>query len=160
MPNKETFKINPIAELLGKYVKNGKNWIDPFSGWNSPAEYTNDLNEKAPTKLHLDAASFCRLYADNKFEGALFDPPYSLRQIKECYDSIGIPLSNEETNDASFSVVKSILARKIKKNGYAISFGWNSNGFGKNRGFRIIEILLVAHGGAHQDTICVVEQKL
>jgi hypothetical protein len=31
---------------------------------------------------------------------------------------------------------------------------------GKNRGFEIQEILLVAHGGNHNDTICVVEKKL
>jgi len=30
---------------------------------------------------------------------------------------------------------------------------------GKNRGFKIIKILLVAHGGMHNDTICVVEEK-
>ena len=40
-----------------------------------------------------------------------------------------------------------------------ISFGWNSIGFGKNRGFEIIEILLVAHGGTKNDTIVTVERK-
>jgi hypothetical protein len=41
----------------------------------------------------------------------------------------------------------------------ALSFGWSSVGFGKNRGWRMIEILLVCHGGAHNDTICVAEVK-
>ena len=41
-----------------------------------------------------------------------------------------------------------------------LSFGWNSGGIGKSLGFEIIEILLVAHGGAHNDTICTVERKL
>ena len=31
---------------------------------------------------------------------------------------------------------------------------------GKNRGFEIVEILLVAHGGHHNDTICTVEKKI
>ncbi len=48
----------------------------------------------------------------------------------------------------------------IKVGGYAISFGWNSSGFGKKRGFEIIEILLVAHGGRHNDTIVTVERKV
>jgi hypothetical protein len=38
----------------------------------------------------------------------------------------------------------------IPKNGICISFGWNSTGLGKKRGFEIIEILL----GLHNDTIC------
>ena len=49
---------------------------------------------------------------------------------------------------------------KIKIGGYAISFGWNSNGFGKKYGFEKIEILLVAHGMCHNDTIVTVERKI
>ena len=41
-----------------------------------------------------------------------------------------------------------------------ITCGWNSNGFGKNRGFEIIEILLVAHGQHRNDTIVTVERKV
>jgi hypothetical protein len=52
------------------------------------------------------------------------------------------------------------LANKIKVGGYCISFGWNSNGMGKNRGFEIVEILLVSHGGHHNDTIVTVERKV
>lgn len=38
-----------------------------------------------------------------------------------------------------------------------LSFGWNSAGMGLE-GFRRLEILLVAHGGAHNDTICVADE--
>jgi hypothetical protein len=31
---------------------------------------------------------------------------------------------------------------------------------GKNRGFEIVEILIVAHGGHHNDTLVTVERKL
>ena len=62
--------------------------------------------------------------------------------------------------DASFGKVKDILSSKIKGGGLAISFGWSSGGFGKNRGFEIEEILLVPHGGHHYDTIVVVERKI
>jgi len=44
--------------------------------------------------------------------------------------------------------------------GFAISFGWNSIGMGKTHGFEIIEILLVCHGGAHNDTIVTVDRKV
>ena len=41
-----------------------------------------------------------------------------------------------------------------------LCFGWNSGGIGKTLGFELTEILMVAHGGAHNDTICTVERKL
>lgn len=57
--------------------------------------------------------------------------------------------------------LKTTIAYRIELGGLAISFGWNSNGFGKKRGFEIIEILMVAHGGnGHNDTICTVERKI
>jgi hypothetical protein len=56
--------------------------------------------------------------------------------------------------------MKNEIARIVKPGGTVLSFGWNSNGVGKNRGFEIIEILLVAHGGQHNDTICIAEKKL
>lgn len=48
----------------------------------------------------------------------------------------------------------------MKPNVIVISFGWNSNGIGKTKGLEIIEILIVAHGGQHNDTICTVERML
>ncbi len=156
MPSKHTFSIKPIKNLLERYVGDGKGWIDPFSGWNSPAEFTNDLNPEAPTTHHKHAFAFCD-ELQGPFKGALFDPPYSLRQVKECYDSFGISMTADESRDASFSKVKNLLTPKID---WAISFGWNSNGFGKTRGFEIVEILLVPHGGHHNDTIVVVEKKI
>ena len=56
--------------------------------------------------------------------------------------------------------MKKEIARITKPNSIVITFGWNTNGIGKTKGFEIIEILLVAHGGSHNDTICVVERKL
>lgn len=43
--------------------------------------------------------------------------------------------------------------------GKVITFGWNSGGIGKTNGFEISRILLVPHGGWHNDTICTVEIK-
>jgi len=159
MPNKWTFKIRPIQSLLQRYVGQGDGWIDPFAGQNSPAEITNDLNPNYPTKHHLHAYEFATLL-DGVYKGVLFDPPYNLSQIKECYDGIGAEYYKGWNLDASFSKVKDVIAKKIEEGGIAISFGWNSNGFGKIRGFEIEEIMLVAHGGHHYDTIVVVERKV
>ena len=158
MPSKHTFTIKPISKLLHEYVGDGVNWIDPFAGENSPAEITNDINTDKPTMYHLHAKEFAS-QLKGEYNGVLFDPPYSLRQVKECYDSIGIQLFKDDSQRFPQNV-KELITQKIKSGGYAITFGWNSQGFGKNLGFEIIEILLVAHGRSHNDTIVTVERKV
>ena len=88
MPNKWTFEIDPIRKLIGRYINTGQGWIDPFAGKNSPAEITNDLNPKRNTVYHMHAKDFANML-EGQFHGVLFDPPYSLRQTKECYEGIG-----------------------------------------------------------------------
>ena len=141
MPNKRTFQIKPIKELISKYC-HLKDWdcaLDPF-----PYEYKED------------ATDYLNKMQDSFFHIAFFDPPYSTRQLKECYDGKG----EYDTKNSTWSKWKDLLAKKIRKEGIVISFGWNSGGLGKNRGFKIIEILLVAHGGLHNDTLVTVERKI
>lgn len=157
MPSPWTFTIDPIARLIHRYIGDGKGWIDPFAGKNSPAEITNDLNPERPTKFHLHAKEFAQ-QLQGKYKGVLFDPPYSIGQTKECYDGIGYGMSQEDTQSFPNNC-KDIIAHKIEANGIAICCGWNSGGFGKNLGFEMIEVLLVAHGGHHSDTIVTVERK-
>lgn len=160
MPNKWTFQIKPIADLLAKYVGDGKGWIDPFAGETSPAEIINDLNPERPTKYHLDALDFLKMIK-GQFEGVLFDPPYTPRQVKECYNSVG---RHMEQDDALLGYkrgqYKTLISPLIRLGGIAISCGWNSSGIGKKFGFEIIEILLVCHGSDHNDTIVTVERKV
>lgn len=159
MPSSATFTIKPIRRLLTKYNV-GKNWIDPFAGDNSPAEFTNDLNPIKPTKYHLEAIEFLKVFKNDNFNGALFDPPYSLRQIIECYDNIGLVTDKKWATTKFYTDVKDELAKIIKSEGYCISFGWNTIGLGKKRGFEIIEILIISHGRLHNDTLCTVERKI
>lgn len=158
MPSHHTFKIKPIAELVSRYVGDGVGWIDPFAGENSPAEFTNDMNPEKPSKFHLHAKDFAA-QLDGTYKGVLFDPPYSLRQVKECYESIGVKLFQEDTQRFPQNV-KEHISPKIITGGHAITFGWNSQGFGKKQGFKLIEILLVPHGRGHNDTIVTVEIKV
>ena len=99
------------------------------------------------------------LFDVNSVDGVLFDPPFSPRQIKECYDMVGMPHDRIWTNSTFFSVKKDAAARVIRPGGKAICCGWSTNGLGKGRGFQLTRILLVAHGGAHNDTIVTVEVK-
>jgi hypothetical protein len=162
-PSANTFTIKPIAELIKRYIVTPSLWIDPYAGCNSLAEITNDHNPSAPTLYHMEAMDFVIEYTNkllgNKLDGALFDPPYSYRQVSEHYKVIGKKATQLDTSSQFYNRVLNPLADIIKDGGYCISFGWNSNGMGANRGFHIVEILLVAHGQHHNDTICVVEQK-
>lgn len=160
MPNKWTFQIKPIAELISHYVGDGKDWINPFAGEYSPAEFTNDLNPKRKAKYHMDALDFLKTLK-GCHNGILFDPPYTPRQVKECYDLVG---RHMEQDDALLGYkrgqYKALISPLIKLDGIAISCGWNSIGMGKKFGFEIIEILLVCHGSDHNDTIVTVERKI
>ena len=163
-PNKWTFTIEPIAQLLRNYIPSGGlGWADPFSGMNSPAQYTNDINMEMPTRHHLLADEFCDMLSTASdvadLEGVIFDQPYSYRQITECYTKVGLKASQLDTSSNFYNRVMNAICDKIKPGGLAISFGWNTNGFGINRGFHPIEILVVAHGQHHNDTLVVVEKK-
>lgn len=159
MPNSNTFTIKPINKLISKYNKPGLESIDPFANNNVLANITNDLNPEYNTDYHLDALDFLKMFDDNSEDLVFYDPPYSLRQVSECYKNVGIPVTMETTQSSWRRKHIDEISRILKPDGIAISFGWNSSGIGKERGFTILEILLVAHGGSHNDTIVTVEQK-
>lgn len=157
MPSRHTFKIKPIAELLERYRPKELYSVDCFAGFNSPAQVTNDLNPEAPTQYHKEALEFVNEnLADNTVGLFIFDPPYSPRQISECYKGIGL---KPKTDQSFYSEVKDAAAKKISVGGHVICCGWNSNGFGKKRGFELVEMLVVAHGAGHNDTIVTVEKR-
>jgi DNA modification methylase len=133
--------------------------VDPFANTSKICEITNDINPEYKTLFCLDALEFLNIFENNSVDFLLFDPPYSVRQISECYKKLGKTVNMETTQSSFWSKIKKEIARVVKPNGTVISFGWNSNGIGKTLGFEILEILIVAHGGIHNDTICVVERK-
>lgn len=159
MPNKWTFKIKPIKELLKEEVTKGV-WADPFAGENSPAVITNDLRESMPTGSHLDALVFLKEIKSNSLDGVLFDPPYSITQAKQCYEGYGMDkLNTKPTSMKYWGDCKNEIARIVKPGGKVICFGWNTMGIGKNRGFEMQRILIVPHGGSKNDTLVTVEVK-
>lgn len=158
MANRWTFLIKPIKRLLDDEVSGAALWIDPFAGMYSPARITNDLNTEMPTNYHMDAIDFLRKFKDESVDGILYDPPYSQRQVKECYEGIGGNI-RWDGRMTFWSESKNECARILKPGGKAICFGWNSMGLGKNRGFEMTRILMVTHGGSRNDTICTVEIK-
>lgn len=84
----------------------------------------------------------------------------SPRQVSECYKNLNQTVNMETTQASYWSKQKEQIGRIVKKGGYVITCSWNSGGIGKKYGFEIVEILLVPHGGWHNDTIVVVEKKV
>jgi hypothetical protein len=154
-----TFEIKPVRELLQRYVGDGRGWADPYAGKSRLAEWTNDLNPNQQTTHHLEAADFADELPAN-LNGVLYDPPYSYRQITEHYREYGRTATAKDTSYNFYRRAQIKLAPKIRTGGIVISFGWNSNGFGVGLGFVKREILLIAHGLHHNDTICTVEEKM
>ena len=158
MPNSNTFSIKPVYELIMKY-KQGFT-IDPFANSNNIAACTNDLDMQYRTDFHLDATDFLKLFNNNSVDTVLYDPPYSPRQVSECYKRLGQTVNMKTTQASYWSNQKAEIARIVKPNGVVITCAWNSGGIGKKYGFEIQEILLVSHGGWHNDTIVTVERKI
>lgn len=159
MPNKNTFDIPPIRGLIAEELGEDTFWIDPFANCNHVADVTNDLNPTFDTDYHMDALDFLKMFGSKSVDGVLYDPPYSPRQVSECYKNFGIEVTQETTRASFWSNQKKEISRIVKPGGKVITFGWNSGGIGAKYGFIIKRILLVAHGGWHNDTICTVEVK-
>lgn len=134
--------------------------VDPFARNKRWATYTNDLNPATAAEHHMDAVAFLEMLSATgvKADVLLLDPPYSPRQVTECYAAAGLKATAMDTS-ANFYARMRRAARGVCKIGtIAMSFGWNSCGMGP--GWETEEILLVAHGGAHNDTICLAERCL
>ncbi len=164
MPNKDTFSIKPVYEWIRLIIgiMGDEVWVDPFVR-HSPFKWDmracNDLNPEIEATHNMDALAFLKTLDDESVDGVFFDPPYSPAQIKECYDGIGIKVMQKDTMSSFYSDLKAEIKRITKPGAKVLCFGWNSGGLGKQRGFKMKSILLVAHGGNHHDTICTYEIK-
>lgn len=158
MPNKNTFDIIPIHNLITEELTDGL-WIDPFANQNKLATITNDLSLEFDTDYHMDALDFMKMFDNASVDGVLYDPPYSPRQVSECYNNVGYNVTWDTTKASFWGNHKREISRIVKIGGKVITFGWNSGGIGYKYGFEIERILLVPHGGWHNDTICTVEVK-
>jgi hypothetical protein len=163
MPNAETFSVRPIGDFVQRFMVASKVSVDPFArnrGW---ATHTNDINPSTSAQSHQDAEAFLEDLAAKNVNAdlVLFDPPYSPRQIMEHYQAAGLKVTHEDTQSARlFRRVRNAIDRIAAPGAIVLSFGWQSVGMGVNRGYELFETMLVAHGGGHNDTICIAERKL
>mgnify|MGYP003660176227 CR=1 FL=1 len=142
MPNHETFKISCVKQILKDELND--EYLDPF-----PLSQGRFLK--------IDALELLKKIKSNSVEKIVLDPPYSQRQLKEMYKNIGF---SYDMNNSYWAKIKDEVKRVAMLGSLVLSFGWNSNGIGKNRGFKIIKVWLVSHGSMHNDTIITLERKI
>lgn len=102
MPNRHTFDIKPIRELIERHKVGGLT-IDPFANKNRLASVTNDLDPQYGCDYNLDAIDFLKSFRDFSVNMVYFDPPYSSRQVSECYKKL--EKDREHGNHAGFVLV-------------------------------------------------------
>ncbi|WP_338982069.1 hypothetical protein KST94_03720 [Fusobacterium nucleatum] len=81
------------------------------------------MNCEYDTDFHLDALDFIKQFSDNSIDGILYDPPYSPRQVSECYKEFGKKVTSEMTRSTFWSMQKVEISRILKRLGVAITFG-------------------------------------
>jgi hypothetical protein len=163
MPTADTFSSPPIGEMVRRYLALSKVSVDPFARNKKWATYTNDLNPGTEAEWHMDAEDFLRMLHERnvRCDLGILDPPYSPRQISECYKAAGVKCGMKETQNASlYARVKKALSEILTEDSIALSFGWNTAGMGKKYGFQPVEYMICDHGGAHNATLCLAEKKI
>lgn len=147
----ENKHIKQIIDMVIRDLNNEKQyaklWIcDPFANnkttrLQGTQLVTNDLNPKFDTTYTMEANDFGELMLKQKrkFDLILFDPPYSLRQLKDCYENIGGELPHWQSQNM-WGRAKDALSKCVNHGGYVITLGWSSHGFGMRRGFEKIAV--------------------
>jgi len=151
-----TYDIPSVRELVLRYVKDGKGWADPFAANARLAQYTNDLNPHARSKYHMEAGDFMRDVCPSGLNGVLFDPPYSKRQISECYSGIGLHAGSDDTNELFYIRVLEHVVRKIRPGGWLITMGYSTRGV---NGWEDTEVLDVCGWNSGSYDILVLVQR-
>jgi hypothetical protein len=161
----QTFSVHTIRSILNRVLRPGDTIVDPFARRSDIGTVRNDLNVEMPTHYHMDGIAFLEMIAEShvQYDVVLLDPPYSGRQNRECYQGIGNNENNKEEytiNASLYSRCKSVIARILKPGGLLLTFGWSSVGCNNDDVFKMTEIAVVCHGGAHDDSIVTIEMKL
>src|ERR1022692_1816266 len=141
MPNPETFSLAPVSRLLDRWLAHVDCIVDPFARNSKRATLRNDLNPNTEADYHMTAEEFLVHLKEASAGVVLFDPPYSPRQITECYQQIGRKATTQDTQNARlYKAVKDELDRILRPGGVAVCCGWNSMGMGIKRGYELLEL--------------------
>jgi hypothetical protein len=164
--NRATFKVDKIRDWIEAQCKD-KTVLNLFGGitrLRGCAEISNDLNQwfipdkgadplKIETTYHMDALECVKMLAaqGKKFQRIVLDPPYSYRKSMEMYQG---------KFSSHFKQICDVIPQVLTSDGKVVTFGYHSIIMGEDRGFRVAEICLFAHGGAMRTTIATIEEEL
>jgi hypothetical protein len=112
-----------------------------------------DLSNEFQPDYCMDAYEFVTTWDKFYFDTIIFDPPYNLRKAREKYGTEGKYIGID-------TKIKNKLSGILNPGGLILTYGFNSVGMSKSRGFEKIAICLVCHNGNHNDTIALVERKI
>jgi len=112
-----------------------------------------DLNKDMPSDFCMDAYDFVLMAKGLgwKYDTIILDPPYNLRKSREKYNGIYTSVLRK---------IKTQLPYILNDNGLIISYGYDTTGMGKKRGFELIHICIINHSGGHNDTLSIIEKKI
>ena len=159
--HKYTFRVKPVKKLLAEEM-NGGIWLDPMSGYHSPADVTNDINPDTPAQHHEDALEFLKKQPHAHYDGILFDPPYSFENAKKIYALQDKPFMQRGIVPFYNYIrqCRKALVPLVKPNGKIILFGYDSMGMGKRNGFLLERVLIIPMGWCKIDIIVTVDRKV
>jgi hypothetical protein len=153
-PKKFTFEQPKLKKWTESWCGNGKT-LNLFAGKTllSINEVRVDINKNMPAHYHMDALDFIKQWSGGLFDAIILDPPYNIRKGREKYH-----VDRKTYYKGMLTLIKEEIHNILKTGGIVISFGYDSVGMSKSRGFKKIGICMVCHGGDHNDTICLVEK--
>ncbi len=147
----------PLLALVHQLTRPNDVVVDPFARNCKLGTLTNDLNPDTNADSHLDAVSFLENLESDIADLVLIDPPFSPRQIADCYQGIGKRCQQKDTqNSRLYRNVRHQVDRIVKHEGTVLWLGWSTVGMTKSLGWALHQILLIGHGAAHNDTIATV----
>jgi len=147
-PRKYTFEQPKLKEWCEKWCKGEV--LNLFAGKTklNVDEFRVDSDKEMNPGFCGDAYEFITTTM-MKFDTVVYDPPYNIRKAREKYGGRYIGIGTK---------IKNGLPKILNENARIISFGYDSVGMAKIRGFEKIALCVVCHSGDHNDTICLVEE--
>lgn len=111
-----------------------------------------DISDEFSPDFVGDAYDFLSAVKDwSEYGTVLLDPPYNIRKAREKYEGRFI---------GKLTKCKNVIGDGVLPGTRVISLGYDTVGMSKSRGFKKVAICVVCHGGDHNDTLCLVEEKL
>ena len=111
----------------------------------------NDLDTDRDADYHLDALELVTSQPEQTFDTVVLDPPYNVRKAREKYNG---------EYQGKLTAIKDQLVRVVRPGGRVLSFGYDTTGMSRSRRFYKKRVAVFCHNGDHNDTLCVVDERV